>query len=83
MFRVESKVFEKAKSLKASEDKFPWTAISFSGYLKQFVELYGKIHSMFYRRFSLCKMQLIKLAAVEKGGKWRCLLENFDPGMAL
>ena len=56
-------------------------AISFSGYLKQFMELYGKIHSMFYRRFSL--MQLIKLAAVENVEKSRCLRETFDPGMAL
>ena len=54
VFRVESKIFVKAKSLKASKDKFPcMDAVSFSGYLKQFVELHGKIHSMFYCRFTL------------------------------
>ena len=56
-------------------------AISFSGYLKQFVGLYGKIHSMFQSKIQF--MQLIQLAAVENVEKSRCLLETFDPGMAL
>ena len=50
LFRVaESNAFKMAKSLKASVDKFPWIeGIRFSEYLKQFMELYGKINSMFY-----------------------------------
>ena len=65
-FRVESQVFEKAKSFGKQLKKiyvFPW--------LEAIVELYGKIHSMFYCRF------------VENVEKSHCLLEIFDPGMAL
>ena len=58
LFHVESQVFEKAKSLKSSEDKLRGiAAIRFSGYFKQFLEVYGK--------YIRCFMQIYFVVFIE------------------